>query len=203
MNTTRSKSDASFADRQKSNMLLQMYILTWILLVAATMGLKFLNLGGVYVFSAWNAFSLLGCAVGLIEEISHASKISFTGKESRSSAEISPTSNSSELAETSPPLEKSAQAVPQSSQTVNLDERSSFGWWIIQLLLVIPVPITLLTHILLLLVDSLSQTLSDGNNPVIGSSTLTLLSGFAWLTRCCESQFMVLWASCRSCLSFR
>lgn len=202
MNTTRSKSDASFADRQKSNVLLQMYILTWILLVAATMGLKFLNLGGVYVFSAWNAFAFLGCAVGLIEDISYAAKILFTGKESRSSAQISPTSTSSELVETSPLLGKSAQAVLQPSQTVNIDERSSYGWWIIQLLLVVPVPITLLTHILLLLVDSLSQTLSDGNNPVIGSSTLTLLSGFAWLTRC-DSQFMVLWASCRSCLSFQ
>jgi hypothetical protein len=171
MNTTRSKSDTSFADRQRSNVLLQMHILTWILLVAATIGLKFLNLGGVYVFSAWNAFAFLGCAVGLIEDISHASKISFTGEKLRSSAEISPRATSSKLTETSPLLEKSAPAVPQSSQTIDIDERSSFGWWIIQLLFVVPAPITLLTHILLLLVDSLSQTLSDGNNPVIGLST--------------------------------
>jgi len=174
MNATRSKSDASFTDRQKSSMLFQMYILTWILLAAATMGSKFLNLGGLYAFSAWNAFAFLGCAVGLIEDISHAAKISFTGEKSRSSAGISPTSTSSKLTETSPLLEKSAQAV---SQTADIDERTSW-WWIFQLLLVVPVPITLLTHILLLLVDSLSQSLSDGNNPVIGLSALTLLSGF-------------------------
>jgi hypothetical protein len=159
-----------------------MYILTWILLVAATMGLKFLNVGGIYVFSAWNVFAFLGCAVGLIENISHATRISFTGEESRSSAEVSPsyngssTSTTSEFTETSPLLEKPAQAIPQPSQIV--DERPSFGWWIIQLLLVVPVPITLLTHILLLLVDSLSQTLSDGNNPVVGLFILSLLSCF-------------------------
>ena len=80
------------------------------------MDLKVLNLSGTYMFSAWNAFAFLGCAVRLLEDISHAVKISLTGEESRSSDEISPTSPSSGCTETSPLLEKSAQAVPQSSQ---------------------------------------------------------------------------------------
>ena len=77
------------------------------------------------------------------------------------------------LFETSPLLETPAKAESQS----RVDEQlPSLGWWIIQLLLVVPVPVTLLVHILVLLVDSLSQTLSDGNNPIIGSSALFLSS---------------------------
>ena len=182
MNSTDSKSDAFFVDWKKSYVLFQMYILTWILLMAATLGLKLLNLGGIYVFTAWNAFAFSGCAVGLVENMSPAPKILFMGKGWRSNTEMTPHSNSpatsttSEPTETTPLLEKSARAVPRPSQV--LDEWPSFGWWIIQLLLVVPVPITLMTHILLLLVDSLSQTLSDGNNPVIGLSiTISLLYG--------------------------
>ncbi|KIM36870.1 hypothetical protein M413DRAFT_448810 [Hebeloma cylindrosporum] len=164
------KSDVSFADGQKSHMLLQMYIFTWVLLVAATIGLKLLNLGGIYVFSAWNAFACLGCAVGIIENISPAARISFTDKDARSR---SPTSNPSEITETSPLVEKSTGPVLPSQI---IDERPSFAWGIIQLLLVVPIPITLLSHILLLLVDSLSQTLSDGNNPVIVYGAMGIMS---------------------------
>jgi len=164
--------------------MLQTYILTWTFLAAATAGLKQLHLGGVYPFTAWNTFAFLGCAVALIENVSPTAKISVWGKDSCSTVKIPspanplPRTTTPEFTETSPLLEIPAQAEPQSQ----VDDLPSLGWWIIQLLLVVPVPITLLVHILVLLVDSLSQTLSDGNNPIVGSSAIFLLSFSGQLT---------------------
>jgi hypothetical protein len=157
-------------------MMVQMYVLTWIFLVAATVGLKQLHLGGIYALTAWNTFAFLGYAVTLIENVSPTAKISFWGKGSRSDAQVplSPnppsTSTTPEATETTPLLEISAQAEPRS----HVEEPPSSGWWIVQLLLVVPAPVILLVHILVLLVDSLSQTLSDGNNPIVGVSALFL-----------------------------
>jgi hypothetical protein len=48
----------------------------------------------------------------------------------------------------------------------------AIGWWILQLLIVVPVPAVLMSHIWLLMMDGVSQTLSDGSNPIIGNISL-------------------------------
>ena len=46
-------------------------------------------------------------------------------------------------------------------------EGGAIGWWILQLLIVVPVPVILASHIAVLVVGAMSQTLSDGGSPAI------------------------------------
>lgn len=44
------------------------------------------------------------------------------------------------------------------------------GWWIVQMLIVVPIPVMLVAHIGVILVDSMAQTLADGGSAALGSS---------------------------------
>jgi hypothetical protein len=46
--------------------------------------------------------------------------------------------------------------------------RDAIGWWILQILLVVPFPVILLTHILVLLIDSMGQSVIDGGPVWLG-----------------------------------
>ncbi len=42
------------------------------------------------------------------------------------------------------------------------------GWWLLQFMLVVPAPVIMAAHIANLLLDAMSQTLSDGNSKPLG-----------------------------------
>lgn len=43
-------------------------------------------------------------------------------------------------------------------------------WWILQLVIVVPVPLILISHIAVVLMGALCQTLADGSSPITGES---------------------------------
>ena len=59
-------------EQQKLTILFQTYSLTWLLLLASTIVLGKLHIGGLYFISAWNAVVLLGGALGCLEGITGA-----------------------------------------------------------------------------------------------------------------------------------
>ncbi len=181
-------SGPGYPNQQRLTMLYQLYILTWILLVIGTVLLHNLQIGGTYFLSGWYIFTFLGVVVGSIERILRYRKLSRSQK----SPTPSRTNTSEEhglqeqpvLASSSsgasPPRDEDADPVkkPKPHERTPLitrrppsehqQEIGSTGWWILQALLLIVVPVILISHILLLYLAALSQTLSDGSSPIIG-----------------------------------
>ncbi|KAF8161605.1 hypothetical protein B0H34DRAFT_796364 [Crassisporium funariophilum] len=184
-----------FPDQQKLTMLLQTYILSWILLLIGTIVLKGLQIGGVYFLSAWNIFMFLGCVVASVERIfmkrnvrSSKAKLvvededghplsdpleaqqggtssgAIPSQEERPPDTAKPTSRVTTKPDERTPL----MTVPRRRNSLYYEEVSgAVGWWILQILLVIPIPTILFSHILILFMAALNQTLADGSSPVI------------------------------------
>lgn len=142
--------------KERQTMLIQTYYFTWILLLVSTFVLSKWQIGVVYIVSGWNACVLLGTVFGL-------SGYAIKGEQRRVKTSPTPGGTPSEH---TPPI--TPPQTPEQSRGVEPAKAEKSDWWIVQLLLVVPLPITLFLHLLVLLVASLSQTLSDGNNPVMG-----------------------------------
>jgi hypothetical protein len=165
--------------QQKLTILFQTYILTWILLFGATILLSKLGVGGGYFISAWNAVVLLGGAVGYLEEITGAKGLDmepdreggedriavrgvrYDGEDGEGGPEHEEVET--EPTEITPLIQQRRLRWPSTAQK----EGGAIGWWILQLLIVVPVPVILASHIAVLVVGAMSQTLSDGDSPAI------------------------------------
>jgi len=195
-----------YPDQQRWTILLQTYILSWILLVLATVVLHTLHIGGVYFLVGWNLFVFIGCLSVLYERLllkSHtrpakpktppreeeeevhglspqlkASSIreieeTDAGPSSGSTANL-PTLSRSGNGKSQPqllpkPTERTPLIFSRRMGSAHKEETGAVGWWILQLAIVIPIPVLLFSHVLLLFVQALNQTLTDGSNPVIGA----------------------------------
>lgn len=165
------------AERQKLTVLLQTYVLTWLFLLASTIAVGELRVGGVYFISAWNAVALLGSVLGCVEVMLRAQAmevervVRFTAPD--------------ESEEGPGPLEEVVEEEPTEQTpliqrqrlrpSLKSDEGGAIGWWILQVAVMVPVPVILVLHITVLLLASLSQTLADGSSPVIGAFPLLVL----------------------------
>jgi hypothetical protein len=160
-------------------MLLQTYIFTWLLLLASTIAVGKLRIGSVYFVSAWNTVALLAAVIGCVQMVLKAQSAegervvrfrsigAFEGAETYrrevvvdedSDEEITPTEHT--------PL------IPQrlsSQPAVRGEDENSIGWWIIQLLVAVPIPLILLLHITLLLLNATCQSLADGSSATFGT----------------------------------
>ncbi|KAJ7074088.1 hypothetical protein C8F01DRAFT_1099195 [Mycena amicta] len=129
-------------EKQKHVMLVQTYILTWILLVLSTVAVD-AGIGGLYFITAWNAAVWLACLIGCVENMVGA----------QGSGD--------------PPhrffRRGATESTPLITRVRDEDESGAIGWWILQLVLAVGVPVTLVAHISVLLIAALSQTLSDGS----------------------------------------
>ncbi|KAF7311356.1 Peptide hydrolase [Mycena kentingensis (nom. inval.)] len=152
-------------EKQKHTMLLQTYILTWILLVLSTTAVN-AGIGGVYLVTAWNAAILLACFIGCVENMVGAQgtrdpphrffrRIRYAALPQR---EDRPAAQPNGADENTPLIH------PRTN--VPAEESGAIGWWILQLALVVGVPITLVAHIAVFLVGGLPQTLADGSAAV-------------------------------------
>jgi hypothetical protein len=185
-------------EQQKHTMLLQTYILTWILLLLETIAIKQLGIGGFYFVTAWNVLVFLGCAVGCVEGMlgAEGTQDPMVGEprrryvrgvryergegdesESREDVEVE-----TEPTEITPLIQQQQQQRRRSSRSRSRsptrggtrEKGGAIGWWILQFLIVVPFPVILLLHLGIILVASLSQTLADGSSAVIGESRNTL-----------------------------
>ncbi|KAF8994186.1 hypothetical protein BDQ17DRAFT_1252051 [Cyathus striatus] len=152
---------------------LQLYVLTYLLNGAGTYTLHKFEIGGVFPFMTWHFCTFLGCAVG------------YLGKRGDEGTVVVRTSRIPESTEKAERKRKSLNAAEETplltmGKRKLVLERVQDGtpWWLIQALMSIPVPVTLLMQILLLFLAALGQTLSDGSSPVFIYAAAALLSAF-------------------------
>ena len=176
-------------DRQAT--LLHLYVFTYLLLVLAALALWKLQIGGLYWISAWHGGVCTACIIGGVETFyarrqrikEHKKKkrrsllrrdvrdASRSGRNSRNSYRRGGNSSDSDddAVETTPLLPGSATLPDQNGEFVPDAPVDKGIWWIFQVLLSIPVPVTLIGHILFLFQGTLAQTLSDGSSATFGT----------------------------------
>ena len=176
-------------DQQKLTILIQTYILTWLLLVVSTILLNEWSIGSSYFISAWNAVVLLGVTVGFLEGITGAKGFDRDSVEEEGdgeeritvrgvryeegggeggSAHLQNEELETDPTEITPLIRQRRVRCPSATKKGDDEDQGASGWWILQLLLVVPIPVILVSHIMVLMIGSMSQTLSDGNSPTIG-----------------------------------
>jgi hypothetical protein len=158
-------------------MLLQTYIFTWLLLIASTIAVGKLRIGSVYFVSAWNTVALLATVIGCVQMMLKAPSVE--GEQVvrfRSVHEIEGVETYAREAvmdedEEIIPTERTP-LIPQrlsSQPAVRGEDENSIGWWIVQLLVAVPIPLILLLHITLLLLNATCQSLADGSSAAFGT----------------------------------
>ena len=176
-------------EQQKLSILLQLYGFTWVLLVVSTVVLRSAEIGSTYFVTAWNVCALLGCAVGLVEAATNAPGfevetevdsdghiyVEGTRYQAINTEDDANEHQSSSRLEDPEPTETTPLVSREHSRpaTPPPDEgQGAIGWWILQLLLVVPFPVILVFHISVMLLGSMSQTLTDGNSAAFSKSSL-------------------------------
>ncbi|KAF9552594.1 hypothetical protein CPC08DRAFT_822792 [Agrocybe pediades] len=165
----------------RQTLLIQTYNLSWLLLALGNIALDRLKVGGVYFLTGWNLCLLGSCAFVCVERIVERKKSSssswIAGSSAGSAAASRATSDDDDEVADSVTKKTPLLDVPPPKQHV--DQGAPQGWWwILQASLAIPGPLVLISHVLLLLLQSLSQTLSDGSQPLVVYAATSLLSTF-------------------------
>lgn len=180
---------ATQAQRQKHTIFFHLYILTWIFLVLATVGITKLQppLGSGYLITMWNIAAAIACILVVIESFV-LSSIGFRpptvglDTEYRNQAEggsntafIRPSISSDER---TPLISRNYTerhghdgSLLPSLQDLSgeADEKETAPlatwWWIPQFFVSVPVPIILFAHVAMVVLDGMAQTLADGSSP--------------------------------------
>ncbi|KXN82659.1 hypothetical protein AN958_02336 [Leucoagaricus sp. SymC.cos] len=191
-----------YPNQQRLTMLYQLYILAWILLVVATVLLQKLQIGGSYFLTGWYIFVYLAAVVGSTERIFRHGKLAKSQKRpatpvradspeehglqdqpvlSSSPNDVSSAKTQDADPDKKPKPHERTPLITRKPPTEHQQDIGSAGWWIFQLLLVIPIPVILVAHLMMIFMAALSQTLSDGSSPLVvyaGSAALSLLMVF-------------------------
>lgn len=174
-------------EQQKHTVLLQTYILTWLLLIPATVAAG-QGVGGLYFVSVWNVVLFLGCALASIESMFGAYGTSTSGEDreghrfvhgvrfdavpQHEDEDHRATAEHSVEPANAPAAEAETETTPLLQQrhahaSATKEDGGAIGWWILQLLVVVPAPVILFCHISLILLGN-TQTLADGSSAVLG-----------------------------------
>ncbi|KAF9463513.1 hypothetical protein BDZ94DRAFT_1321670 [Collybia nuda] len=179
------------AHAQKQTVLLQALILAYILLLIGTISLP--QLGGTYALSALAGCIFLGWAVGAVEGLLETQN----GEDEHSEADATgerryvrgirydaiegaePEVPGEEI-QTEPteitPLIHQRPAQNGSAPKGDTTEGGAIGWWIVQMLLVVPIPVILISHIGIMFIGSMAQTLGDGGGVAVLYTPLAALT---------------------------
>jgi hypothetical protein len=177
-------------EQQKLSVLLHQYVLTWALLVYTT---SVVTLGGTYFITAWNAVVLLGAVLACVEGMAGARGYEdeeVTGRQRRSvrgvhydavgTAENGHQDSENgqqhaDVVEETEPTEITPLIAQHGQPTPLGEEQGAIGWWIAQLLVVVPLPVILVSHIAVILLLAMNQTLTDGTSPFGGECLMDLV----------------------------
>ncbi|KAF7337950.1 Peptide hydrolase [Mycena venus] len=160
-------------EKQKHIMFLQTYIFTWLLLIGATVAVSS-GIGGVYFVTAWNIAVLLACVIGCIENM-----LGAQGSYDTHHVHYAPLPQHDE--EEHPRTEAETEAEPTETTPLirpilrTKDESGAIGWWILQFILAVSVPVTLVAHIIVLSLAATAQTLTDGSSAVTVYAGISIL----------------------------
>ncbi|KAI0055717.1 Zn-dependent exopeptidase [Artomyces pyxidatus] len=176
------------AAKQKLVVLGELYFLTWVLLVGATVLVQRTGLAGTYWVGLWNAGLLLALVFAMMEGLWGKGR---GGREILEDDEHRNGEGSTNVVVEAP--EDGVQEEEEASETTPLingardrelpkdlvlDEEvqdKAFIWWIIQMILSVPVPLITLGAILLLWLGSMPQTAPDGGWVGVVYAPLSLL----------------------------
>ncbi|KAJ7217125.1 putative zinc metalloprotease [Mycena pura] len=165
-------------EKQKHTMLVQTYVFTWILLVVATVAANS-GIGGVYFVTAWNFAVLLACVVGCIENMVGAQGFRDPPRRffRRMRYDALPQRDEEHRPAVAEPATEATPLIQSFTSTApTQDESGAIGWWIVQLILAVAVPITLVAHIGVVLIGALAQTLSDGSSAATVYQAVSLVA---------------------------
>lgn len=184
---------------QKLAILLEFYLLTWLLLLISTVAIQKLHIGGVYWVALWNIGAWIAADVALLESIKREKKddahirngglrLSLDENEEdvnedgrrlvRGIGYEAPTNGAdanegveveTEPTEITPLLHQRIEGQVQ-VQSADIDDEEH-GWWILQMFAVMPLSTLLIFRVTLLLVNCLNHTLVDGSSPNTGKRT--------------------------------
>lgn len=185
-------------EQQKQTVLLQTYILTWILLLFSTIVVSKTGMGGLYFISAWNVVVFIGCFLACLEGMFGAKGTATTipehnhppagprrvegnehhehGNDHHDQHPHDAEAEGDAATETTPLILHQHRSQPAASS--KREESGAIIWWLLQLLVVVPLPVILVSHIGVLLIAAMSQTLADGNSAVVGQSQSTVRDGY-------------------------
>ncbi|KAJ3536744.1 hypothetical protein NM688_g6793 [Phlebia brevispora] len=204
----------------KGAMILELYFLTWVFMVIATVAVNNLHIGGVYLVTAWHLCAWMAAIVAISEEAALAGRggeekgqsiFDLVAEDEVVGGDAEPhrmvrgimyepaeqEGESAEEVETEPteitPLMQQRRrrstggreyVVGVDGEQLLVNEHATaddagyqeYGWWIFQMLLLIPLPALLLSEVTLVLTHSLKNTLVDGSSPVTVYGGLAALS---------------------------
>ncbi|TDL26147.1 Zn-dependent exopeptidase [Rickenella mellea] len=160
--------------QQKAIMLLEAYILWWAFLVADTVLISNVQLGGLYFVTFFHVATLTALVIGLLEQFElpagfRRRRLLPPRIEVHDEANgANEHENDEEHAEADAADERTPliQANGQAIKDEDLDEDNVIGLWFLQFLLAVPFPVILITEIGVMLLAALGQTLADGSKPL-------------------------------------
>lgn len=170
----------SAPEQQKLSILLHQYVLTWVLLVYTT---SVFTLGGTYFITAWNAVVLLGAVLACVEGMAGARGYEDEEETERQQRYVQGVHYDAigtaenghqdsenghqrvDVIEETEPTEITPLIAQHGQLTPLGEEQGAIGWWIAQLLVVVPLPVILVSHIAVIVLFAMNQTLTDGNSP--------------------------------------
>jgi len=142
--------------QQKSIILLESYVLWWILLIVNTVLINNYGVGGFYFISFFHVASFLTLTITLSEHLLLPKKPELNTNGHHFQHEDTHT-------ETTPLLGRQREVVHP-----EVLEGEHYGFWLVEYLVMIPFPLLLVTQTCLYLLGSLPQTLADGSPATTG-----------------------------------
>jgi hypothetical protein len=167
-------------EQQKLSVLLHQYVLTWVLLVYTT---SVVPLGGTYFITAWNAVVLLGAVLACVEGMAGARgyedeeeiasqrhhvrgvRYDAVGTAENGHQDSENGNQRVDVIEETEPTEVTPLIAQHGQPARSSEEQGAIGWWIAQLLVVVPLPVILASHIAVIMLFAMNQTLIDGTSP--------------------------------------
>jgi hypothetical protein len=160
--------------------LVELYALTWFLLVGATILTQRINILGFYWIALWNASLLVAVILAILEGLSRNEKATqvVPPREEGEDDEVAQPGEQQEIedSEMAPLLGQHARSISPPA----LDERTDDGtyfWWIFQFILSMSAPVINLATIYSIWIGAMPQTIPDGGWVGIGVFSSPLLFG--------------------------
>jgi hypothetical protein len=187
-------------EQQKLSVLLHQYVLTWALLVYTT---SVVTLGGTYFITAWNAVVLIGAMLACVEGMTGARgyedeeeierqrryvrgvHYDAVGTAENGHQDSENGHQRVDVVEETEPTEITPLIAQRGQPTPLGEEQGAIGWWIAQLLVVVPLPVILVSHIAVILLLAMNQTLTDGTSPFGGECFTDLVLRWPSELTCC------------------
>ena len=155
-----------------------LYLFTWVLLVLSTFGITSLKpgLSGGYLMSAWNTCVGLAFVMAGVADVVAAGREGGRVVDNETYEELEG-ENGNERDEEHPEPDESTPLIQYPAQSSSNRQRlgrdksetenlAETWWWIPQFIISVPLPVILFAHVTMLLLDAMSQTLSDGSSVV-------------------------------------